>query len=526
MGHSHRLPLLTACLAWLGACAPCPTLEQASVWDPRDRATPEQVLEIQHAMEDFAAWTGVSELCVLGVKIAPIAYPQAAGIYRGEVQWIKIEPDDLEHAGHITIHELCHAWDDAHGWPSLEHPDIFRVEDVDRSILYPTDEARRRESFADSCGYGPYDLGIALGLEQACGLDLLAERKRWVTDHVYTRFPMTWGYEGEIALTHTAVPLPDHDYYLDLLGTDDRLIAYVADLSDLAHEGLWLGAPPSEHEGGAITDFPPSTTFLVVTVDPTTGEELSSLEVTELIRGSNHGTELLAGGGEPLLVAVGDEATVGWRLDLSAGSASKVRVPQLRSRPIAGFAHDDRAWIVASLADDWHYLLWDVDLGTGEATTVLDRDGEVFEFENLGPAPVADLGDTVLFGRSDGERSEIISVDPSRASVTRTPVSERAWTYLTGITALPDGRLPLELTMVLDWEAAEVEFRTVLGVLDPEHNTWQVAPSTCESGWEQDLGYDHTWGLFTIGGQAYTYAVVYDEQDVPSRALVKLGVPD
>lgn len=526
MGHPHAPLLLTTSLAWLASCAPCPDIEQASVWDPRSKATQEQVLAIQHAMADFPAWTGVSELCVLGVKIAPIAYPQAAGVYKGEGQWMKIEPDNLDIAEHLTIHELCHAWDDAHGWPSLDHPEIFRVEDVDRSILYPTAEARRRESFADSCGYGPYDVGIAQGLEEACGLDLLAERKRWVTDHVYTQFPMTWGYEGEIELTKTAVPLPDHDYYLDLLASDDQLIAYVADLADLPHEGLWLGAPPSDHEGGATTDFPPSTSFLVVTVDPATGEELSSLEVTDLIQGSNHGTVLLAGGSEPLLVGVGDEATVAWRIDLTNGTASKAAFPPLWTLPLAGFAHEDRAWVVAGTTEDWHMLLREVDLGSGDTSTVLDRDGEVFEFDNLGPAPVADLGDTALFGRSDGNRSEIISVDPSRASVTRTPVSERAWTFITAFTALPDGRLLLELTMVLDWEATEVELRTVLGVLDPEHNTWQLDPTTCSSGWEQDLGYDGTWGLFTVGGQAYTYAVTHDEQDNISRFLLRLGLPD
>ncbi len=69
MGRSLPPLLLTTCVA---ACAPCPTLEQASVWDPHDRATPEQVLTIQQTMEGFATTRGFSDLCVLGVRIRPI----------------------------------------------------------------------------------------------------------------------------------------------------------------------------------------------------------------------------------------------------------------------------------------------------------------------------------------------------------------------------------------------------------------------------------------------------------------------
>jgi len=526
MGH-HRRALTLAVLAAVHAGCPCPTLEEAQVWDRFDQATPEQVLGIQHSIEDFATWTGVSDLCVQGVQIRPILWPDAAGMYQGDGEWILVESGPQMHAAGVVRHELCHAWDAYQGWPSVDTPEVFPPSDIDKVFNYWSDDARSQESFAETCGRGPYDVGISLGLEQACGLDLLTPRERWVTENVFVSFPLTWAYDGELELTKTVVPLPYHDWYIDFVTDGERLVAFVADAAELPYDTLWLGTPPSDHGGGATTDYPPSTSFRVVTIDPASGDELTSMDVIELIRGSNHGITLLAGGTEPLLVGVSDDATHGWRIDPRAGTARKVGLPRLLSSPMAGLARDDTAWLVASTAENFYYGLREVDLTTGHSTEVTDGDDALLEYHsNSNAAPMTEWGDNLLIGVSDGTQVELIEIDPERDIVHRLLVSDREWTFLTKLAPLPDGRLLAELVMVFDPYDTNFDFRTFMLVLDLENNTWQLDPDTCTDAWVQQLGYDGAGELLSIGDQTYTIMGSWDEQDRPTRSLVRLGVPD
>jgi len=528
MGY-HRRALSLALLAAVqtGCPCPCPSLEQAQVWDPHDAAKPEQVRTIQHTIEDFAAWTGVSDLCVLGVKIRPILWPDAGAMYQGDGEWIIIEPDSLGQAARGVRHELCHAWDAYQGWPSVDTPEVFPPSDIDKVINYWSDEARSRESFAGVCEQGPYDVGISQGLERACGLDLMGRRKRWVTDYVFVDYPLTWAYQGELELQKSVVPLPDHDWYIDVVTDDEQLIALVADAADLPFGTAWFGAPPHDHGDGATTDFPPTTSFQVVTIDPTTGEELSSMDVSELIHGSNHGITLLSGGAEPLLLGVGDDATRGWRIDPSAGTTRKVHLPRLGSDPWAGVARGDHAWLVSNTLDDRQYHLRQVDLTTGQATEVLDRDGATVDYDyGTDAATLLDFGEALLLGQSDGYRSKLLRIDPERGSVHRGPLSDLEYSYLTAITAVPDGRLLAELLVVTGAYETEPEFHTFLLLMDPENNTWWIDPVTCGSDWEEELGFDGSVELITIRGQPYTIAGRWDEQGLPTRALIRLGLPD
>ncbi len=518
MGRPHPQPLLTACLTSLWACAPCPTLEQASVWDPHDHANPEQVLAIQHTMADFAAWTGMSDLCVLGVKIQRLPGADIGGIYSGPGSWIRMDPDALVAPERVVRHELCHAYDDAGGWVSGAYPEIFLVEDVERCLAYWTDRSRIRESFADACGNGPFDRGLELGIEQTCGVELLRRRLRWVMQQVYVNYEHSWPWLGSAEIGLERVALDDHDKIYRIVAADRWIYALVGEDPD--GEGHALAPPPDEEDDDPQTDLRDGFDDFVLRLDPATGRELDRISLEDLELGRWTYLELFGGRGDPLLVAVGLERTRAWRVDTKAGSLDELTMPKLGYLKSFGTVRGDRAWLVGAVGKEPYTRPFEVDLRTGawREFGCADAGAEGLDLESI-----QDLGDALLLRHQGYSSHDLVRYDPDRGTCHRTPLPEYSDIDIRSVVELDDGRQVLALRA--EAEAASLD---LLAVHDPAEGGWRMDPGQCTPGWDDEslgaIGWRNST-LMAVDGRALFPAWVPDADGNDHWVLVRLELP-
>lgn len=113
----------------LAGCG-CPEVSSLRIEDPYDRATPAQEETIWAAVEDFVAWTGESDICVDTIRVEEPSphewqgeYAEFGGRYSSLDQQIFISPDSILDDAYrrtVILHELTHAWDGKHGYPSRD----------------------------------------------------------------------------------------------------------------------------------------------------------------------------------------------------------------------------------------------------------------------------------------------------------------------------------------------------------------------------------------------------------------------
>ena len=526
MGRPRTPNLLTLALTGVLGC-PCPSLDDATVEDPFDLATADEEEEIRQAMEDFAAWTGVSDLCIHGVKVRWIPYADAGGLFKPDTDWVIIDPVNLGGITETTHHELCHAWDNAMGRISQQLPDLFPPSDVERSDLYPNDERRSAESFALACET-PSPIGLEAGLEQACGFDLLDDKARWVMDNVYVNYQPEWRYRGATAvgLDKVDIAFPFSSAW-DFGASDDSVVGIFYD-----RLGYWgyalhngLDGPPRMARDIATIFSPTDSVIRVIELDPDTGAAISSVSITEITKEAEGYPRLFAGPGGPLLVAVFAEDTRAWRVDTRLGTLTELPFPHLKKPPLAGVVSGDRAWLMARPVELGTKTLIEVDLQTG-AWHEIDLLHEPLRWKDEEVGPMVVLGQDLLIARnSENEGARIIRYHPDTQAVDRTRVSEETVTVITNLAVLGDGRWVLSLEAELPGEE-DAEQRDMLLIHDPEDSTWTMEPTTCHAGWATAMKLLWPWkpGTFmTVGDQVYypgqeaDYSPLMIHLDIPPR---------
>ena len=521
MGRIDRIVWILVGLG-LSGC-PCPTLEQAQVWDPYDNLSDDQAQEIRETMEDFAAWTGVSDLCVLGVKVAPILWPNAGAIYKGDDRWIKVEPDHIRPGMRSVTHELCHAWDATMGWPSLDNADVFRVEDTARSLNYWTDEARIRESFAEACDAGPAELGMDLGMEQVCGLELVDERERWLMDEVYRHYPSQWSHQGTASFSHSPVRLEGFTDLRGLITVDDRLLAYTKTSADRP-VSFWSASPEWRgDEGEPSSALPTGNRYHLRELDPWTGETITSVEITDLIPPWDTHTRMLGGSGGPVFVTITDLETRGWRIDLDEASVSELSLPRLFANLQSGVALEDHIILHGTDAETWETRLMVVDPSDGSWEPIQLANHEA---QGAAPARYQELGDDVLIAYNGANASSLLRYRPGTRVLERTPLISRDWSFVSGLHQLPDGRLLLSVWLLS--EDYTFETRELLLMADPDSGGSWIAEGTCELDWELEHGLTGAALYSMVGLDGHTFYPATREGPNGERDwwLVHLGLPD
>lgn len=153
-----------------------------TVEDRRGLGTALDRLHTRRAILDFARWTGDPGVCVPAVEVVEkIEEGRFLGVYQGPREPILQVPA----AGHgITVHELCHAADEQHGWLSNTHKALMPVGHID-PVGYPSRYAQEHESFARICETGPTGLDLQQLVEQRCGLTLEHPAQRLVLREIY-----------------------------------------------------------------------------------------------------------------------------------------------------------------------------------------------------------------------------------------------------------------------------------------------------------------------------------------------------
>jgi hypothetical protein len=155
-------------------------------------ATDADVAEVQAALRDMEAWTGLEAICVQRVEIVDSeamderAYDWAIGEYDGSSKLL-LEAGEFDRR--TVIHELCHAVDATLGWPSMDAPVLDeKAARLSGSDLYEGRRLRRAEAFAQICDDGPDEVGVFAAAAGACPTsEPLVRRapgdaRRWVVE--------------------------------------------------------------------------------------------------------------------------------------------------------------------------------------------------------------------------------------------------------------------------------------------------------------------------------------------------------
>lgn len=260
--RSPRWPLgrsaLGCALAGLSASCGCPDFGEMEVGDPDGVASAWDVGVVSQGIRDFEAWTGLGGVCVSGVDVrAEINGGLAMGRYYGPRNAIEVIAGA---ESSTTVHELCHAWDNREGYPSVTMPEALPVDRI-TAALYPTRQAQLRESFARLCERGPRGLEITRTIEARCGLRLEHPAQTTVLDEVYAAAPRSRaaGPVGQLRLEHTTLDGVIGDSSLYQLASGAETVTLL----------LRDPAPPPGEEG--LADGLEARTYRVVTVEPTTG---------------------------------------------------------------------------------------------------------------------------------------------------------------------------------------------------------------------------------------------------------------
>ncbi len=169
-------------MLWLLACA-CPRFDEMVVSDPDGIATPDMVAAVESAIADFASWTTAEGVCVPEVVFREALENESwQGAYSRPHVPIALLPQSPGVVYDAALHELCHAWDGAAGFPSSDHPELFSGDRYDPEH-YPTVVHQRSEALARACGGGREGARIQALLAERCPDVTLPGA--WLLDNVF-----------------------------------------------------------------------------------------------------------------------------------------------------------------------------------------------------------------------------------------------------------------------------------------------------------------------------------------------------
>ncbi len=462
----------------------CPPMDAMVVRDPQGLASGEQVREIRAAFDDFERWTGAESLCVPGVRIRRLPFVGGRTLWRGA--FIQLDPEWLEVAHQATLHELCHAWDREHGFLSLDEPGLFPEDDEAVSHAFVGPVLRRLESFAFACQEGPRDLGFELGLEEACGLELVGPRERFLLEEVFLTFGPSWTYGGEVELELERGAWADNIWDLGSLGGSPFLLVEEAEGADGSR--LWLER-----------------------VDPATGESRAEVMLPGPVE-VLHETLLVSGRDGLLLLVETFEGVRAWSYREGEGVVDRAitAFPSL-DRWGAGVVRGDTLW--ASIEHPtFGWIFVEQDLVTGSWRRRRLREGDD-ELHHLQAVRIQDLGTGLLVhDLHDGER--LLRIDPLGGTV-ETIVQRPLEVGLLAATGLEDGRLLLVL---------QVDQLALPAVVDPDSGAWWLARGSCDGGWPTEVMGHHRradyWQTAAFDGGVVVLQEGEGEGRTPSRILI------
>lgn len=157
--------LLGLFLACGGQCLP---LSEVPITGEGDD---EAFAEVIQAALDFERWTGGGRVCISELELVDGLSRDGediGGLYNSLSGRIEIVADTT-YPYFMAIHELCHALDRAEGL-SASRPSLFDGTLSDYSwTLYPTEDKRREEHFAELCERGGQAIAMAAATREACG---------------------------------------------------------------------------------------------------------------------------------------------------------------------------------------------------------------------------------------------------------------------------------------------------------------------------------------------------------------------
>ena len=493
MGWS--LAVLGVVCAWVlvGCAEPCLGLSEVPIEDPFDLATDEDETLIRETMDEFVRWTLTPKLCANRVTIRWIQNESIGGYYFGDEDRIVLDPSvsDFEY---ITRHELCHAWDSVNGDISLKRPDLFDWRTVTYNEHYPTKDARTTEAFARACHDAPVRTGIDLGLELACGLDLVEPRTRWMLEHLWRGYELPLVYRGAIQAEHRSVPIQwSHGSLHGMVAAGGRVFVLAHRDADRRQAGR---SPAGEPRGKDWWDEPgealEASTSHLIELDADSGEVVAELNVSSLLAGAQRGEVIYSGDERPLLVAVGPDQTRGWLVDPANGQQDELPLPALESFPMNALVHSDHAWLIAVPRGSEDLQLLEVDLLTGKSQK-LDLLPEGRSWEWWGQSHMLVAGDEliVIHNKQSG-RPMWVSYGIHTGETERFKLQKATDSTAYGLAALPDGRMVLGLRVFRN--SNMVRRYDPLLVIHPDHDVWQMDPSTCAKRWYEDYGYASPYG--------------------------------
>jgi hypothetical protein len=525
MGNVGRALSLILLATGLAGC-PCTDLADAEIQDPHDLATPEQEAEIRQAMDEFAAWTGVSELCVDAVRVRYIPVDDVEGVYFPDRDVIAIEANGLVDAEAVVRHELCHAWDWAMGHPSLDNRHLFRAESVPLDDEYPTADARVIEAFARACEEAPQPIDLRPGLEEACGFELQSEQQRWVMEYVFPHFEPDWKYAGAFEAGVSKVRTPwflgpvwtissdgnDHAYRYRLIGMrrspPDRSLQPESEVS--ASTGL----VDSNYEGQ----------FEVTEADLRTGARISSRRFA-LPDAKDLSTALsYQQPSGSLLLAYSRHRTVGVHIEPDGGAVTEIEFPESMTFPFRGVSRGDRGWFAVYERGLDREMVAEVDLRTGAWKEIeFLQPGRTFDSWR---SSLFDLGEEILIAHvpEDGA-TRLVSYDPDSGALRRERIEAGEPLPSFQMTTLDDGRWVITATLTLRKQTDDVpgDYRYLLILYDPDTGRYWIDPQTCEPEWYIAKGQEDPWFPPLMAVDNNVFYVTWSGPD--SLELFRLDIP-
>jgi hypothetical protein len=525
MGNVGRALSLLLLATGLAGC-PCTDLADAEIQDPHDLATPEQEAEIRQAMDEFAAWSRVSELCVDAVRVRYIPREGVGGSFFCDRDVIALDPTALDQAGPMVFHELCHAWDWAMGYPSLDNRGLFRAESVPLDDSYPTADHRVAEAFARACEEAPQPIDLRPGLEQACGFELLSEQQRWMMEHVFPHFEPDWNYAGtfEAGISEVTTTSYTELGWAHSSDANGHLYAF--------YEGELWWSPPDRGLVSAID---------TVGLDdrrPLPRERLTTVLEFQLRTGALTSTrQFPSPGGKAyrtarayqapsgsLFMASDGHRTAGVFIEPNGGAVTQVTYPEELGFPYKGVSRRDRGWFAATLDAEDREIVAEIDLSTGSWREIdLLLGDQAFD---LWSSRLFDLGDELLIAYDSVDKPlRLFHYNPDTNEIRREQVwsGKPLWGWFMAV--LDDGRWVITATLTLHKGSNDEpgDYRNLLILYEPDTGRWWIDPMTCEQGWYGDMGQRTPGYALLMSHEGSIYVVTESLERTPT--LLRLDIP-
>jgi hypothetical protein len=289
----------------------CPSFDETEVTDPDGVADEGFLSAIKDRIAAFAEWTGRDGVCVPEVRVLPEVHArgeEVGGKYSPITHLIEISAG--EDPALATTHELCHALDDVEDH-SIDHPTLFRADDVEQSDLYPTKVIRETESFARACESGPEAFGPVWDYSRLCNPDHADDQAFYLHDHVFTDAPWPFAEETiDWRIDHGSIAIDGTFAGATTMGGDVAILTF-----DDAMLWMYLFAPgapslvrkvPLVPVDGVVTARLVDGYLLLTTGDGDAGIYDTRLYAVDAATGALRDTGLALAGTLPMSAAASD----------------------------------------------------------------------------------------------------------------------------------------------------------------------------------------------------------------------------